>query len=438
MFKSSQNLRLAAEMRALERVAAPWREARTTWFDGTPESIEARLAATDRVLTFARSGYTEAHMALEREAAAARAELREASHRLMVDFLDDGARSFKGSKRVAGTSRNAPGGVNDRQRFRDLDDTARNSFDKWLHGQPVENFAGARGSDMLEMFHDYAKNHDGDYDALFNDDAQRDALYDHLVNRFGSRRVAGDGMSYEDTMSHIDKVLAEGEGHQLHNHPGTGSHDPEFGDDEPLWAYDGDCPECGSDNIEEAENYSGKYNCYDCGGSDMTPIEGLYRVGRVAGAFDDAEFAARAESELDPEMRGNYYDGPDGGNCRHCGERIEETRDGSYDHVLGQDPYTGDTTFYPEDHPAEPDYDDHHFGSRRTAAPMTSPGEGGASLSDLAPPVSGSSVSMSVPGALAKAVANGATTTGQEATPPFNPGPKVTASFHDFDDELMF
>jgi hypothetical protein len=101
MFRSSENLRLAAEMRALQRVAAPWRAARTTWFDGTPESIAARLAATERVLTFARAGYTTAHMALEREAAAARAELKEASHRLLVDFLDDGARAFKGSKRVA-------------------------------------------------------------------------------------------------------------------------------------------------------------------------------------------------------------------------------------------------------------------------------------------------------------------------------------------------
>jgi hypothetical protein len=40
-------------------------------------------------------------MALEHEASAARAELKEASHRLMVDFLDDGARAFKGSRRVA-------------------------------------------------------------------------------------------------------------------------------------------------------------------------------------------------------------------------------------------------------------------------------------------------------------------------------------------------
>ena len=108
MFKSSENLRLAAEMRALRRVAAPWREARTTWFDGTPESIEARLAATERVLSHARAGTTTAHLALEREASAARSELLDARHRLMVDFLDDGARAFKGSKRVAAVDPSDP------------------------------------------------------------------------------------------------------------------------------------------------------------------------------------------------------------------------------------------------------------------------------------------------------------------------------------------
>lgn len=102
MFKSSENLRLAAEMRALQRVAAPWREARTRWFDGTPESIEARLAATDRVLTQARAGFTAAHLSLTTEAETARRELLAAKHRLLTDFLDDGARAFKGSKRVAG------------------------------------------------------------------------------------------------------------------------------------------------------------------------------------------------------------------------------------------------------------------------------------------------------------------------------------------------
>jgi hypothetical protein len=101
MFKSSENLRLAAQMRALTRVASPWREARTSWWDGTPESIESRLAATDKVLTHARSGFTAAHLSLTREAEYARRELIEARHRLMTDFLDDGARAFTGSKRVA-------------------------------------------------------------------------------------------------------------------------------------------------------------------------------------------------------------------------------------------------------------------------------------------------------------------------------------------------
>ena len=135
MFKSSENLRLAAEMRALERVARPWRAARRTWFDGTPESIEGRLASTERVLTFARAGTTTAHMALEREAARARAELREAGHRLMVDFLDDGARAFKGSKRVVGDDDDDPyyegegGSPEDVARWRDLGGFGDDDYD---------------------------------------------------------------------------------------------------------------------------------------------------------------------------------------------------------------------------------------------------------------------------------------------------------------------
>lgn len=192
MFKSSQNLRLAAEMRALERVASPWRETRTEWFDGTPDSVQARIAATDRVLAYARSGFTPAHLELTKEAEAARRELTAALDRWMVDPIDD---------------------------------TVRKTAIRW--------------------------------------DGKRKA----------SRRSAG--------------------------------------------------------------------------------------------AFDEAEFAARAESELDPEMRGNYYDGPSSDDCRHCGERIEERGDGSYGHVLGQDRNTGWTTFYPEDdHPAEPDSEDYHTAGR--------------------------------------------------------------------------
>lgn len=200
MFKSSQHLREAAAQRQLDRVASSWRQARTTWFDGTPESIEARLSETNRLLTVARSDQTPAHIGLSVEAENARRELLAAKHRLLNDFLDDGARAFKGSKRVA-------------------------------RGRTAAGFPG--------------------------------------VNPAGQ-----------------------------------------------------------------------------------------------------AEMAARAESELDPEMYGNYHDGPDSGRCRHCEEEIEERGDGSYGHVLGINPHTGDTTFYPSDHPAQPDDEDYHT-ARRTAATVT-------------------------------------------------------------------
>jgi hypothetical protein len=102
MFKSSEKLRHEAAQRSLDRVASSWRQSRTTWFDGTPESIAARLAETGRVLTVARSGYSPAHLELTVEAERARRELLAAQHRLLTDFLDDGARNFKGSRRVAG------------------------------------------------------------------------------------------------------------------------------------------------------------------------------------------------------------------------------------------------------------------------------------------------------------------------------------------------
>lgn len=102
MFKSSEKLRQESAQRSLDRVASSWRQSRTTWFDGTPQSIEARLSETGRVLTVARSGYSPAHLELTVEAENARRELIAAQHHLMTDFLDDGARAFKGSRRVAG------------------------------------------------------------------------------------------------------------------------------------------------------------------------------------------------------------------------------------------------------------------------------------------------------------------------------------------------
>lgn len=263
MFKSSENLRLAADMRALQRVAAPWREARTTWFDGTPESIEARMASTDKVLAQARSGFTAAHLALTAEAEKARRELLAAKHRLLTDFLDDGARAFKGSKRVAGP-------------------------EDWVID--ISSNGGETGSSTSLRHRDDKEN-----------------------NRFTLQRPEG----YSDRA----RVIT--------NH-----------DDTEMMSPDG---------------------MHHWASRRVTADEST--------GFGNAEWQARQESELDPEMRGNYYDGPDTGECRHCGERIEERGEGGYGHVLGIHPYTGDTTFYPSDHPAEPDDDEYHT-ARRTAATL--------------------------------------------------------------------
>lgn len=273
MFKSAENLRLAAEMRALQRVAAPWRQSRTSWFDGTPESLEARLGATERVLAHARSGYTAAHLALTTEAENARRELVAARDRLLTDFLDDGARAFR-----------------------------------------------------------------------------------------GNRRTAGDG-------------------------PGPGS-------------------------------------------------------------VDDLMFPNRRQptgadylAEMDPEDRPGYGEGGSDA-CRHCGERITD-RGLGYGHYDGENAI-GEPDFYEADHPAEPD-DDYHT-ARRLAAPQTSVGEGGAGIESLIQVPQVGTASTSIPGAAAKMVWNGATMTGQETTPPFNPGPKKAAlrvavapvTLPDFDDQLLF
>lgn len=167
MFKSAENLRLAAEMRALQRVAEPWRRSRTTWFDGTPEALEARLAATERVLTHARSGLTTAHLALAGEAGAARAELLAAKHRLLTDFLDDGARVFRGSRRVTGED------------------------------------------EFIDCPYCGAEAHAAEFSGGHCPTCGR-ANYE-LEHFMAGRRLAGDGMSYEDTMKHIDDTLAAGD-----------------------------------------------------------------------------------------------------------------------------------------------------------------------------------------------------------------------------------
>jgi len=409
MFKSSENLRLAADMRALERVARPWREVRRSWFDGTPESIEARLAATERVLTYARGGVTPAHMALEREATTARAELRGASHRLMVDPLDDGARAFRGSKRVA--------------------------------------------------------------------------------------------LDYDDTMSHIDRVLAEGEGHDLHTYPGLSKSDIDFdgyaSDDDPNWscsscgepgalpvsAYDDGpehdpddpdralCPDCLDEwkdgaretrdhRRERREEHPDLYPALDdpahygsrrtaAGPEDAwgdddwdddicsDPHEEGCRESLVGGEGFDG-YCGNCADRLEAQGHWGHHDASrrraapmasqrvaldyDMVECSKCGKEIPDdgnqvvdtSKPGSYTHDK-----KGGTLedFCPDCMPKK-------YKRRKSAGGlMASPGEGGSAI---APVNVGGSVSATIPGAISKMLWDGSTMTGQEPSAPFNAGPGVS------------
>lgn len=75
-------------------------------------------------------------------------------------------------------------------------------------------------------------------------------------------RLAGDGMSFEDTMHHIDRVLAEGEGHDLHHVPGADYFPPEhsgYYDHSDIFDH---CRACGGDGLDPAGG-----QCEGCAGT---------------------------------------------------------------------------------------------------------------------------------------------------------------------------
>ena len=372
MFRSAENLRLAADMRALQRVAAPWRKARSTWFDGTPESLEARLAATERVLTHARSGVTQAHIALEREASIARAELKEASHRLMVDFLDDGARAFKGSKRVAGS-----------RYFNDA-------------GEPLMSGEQARFEDALDQdsaadraYDDHYDDYGPDYDDYDDDDdegtihGQHPNEYredkewmDFRASRHGSRRVAGADEDYAREEREFWNRHVKDTG------PGIGDED----DDEPR---PDDYPRHGSRRVAGIPD---EHVCDHCG--LISEPQDVYEEGRCPDCGQRSEDPrAPLPDYMQPGYRSPYREN----NHGHWEDDLME----------------GGGPGAPQDGPGR--HRSEAARVRRRAAPMASPGDGGSAI---APVEMGGGASASIPGAIGKMIWNGSTMTGQE--PPAN------------------
>lgn len=221
MFRSSENLRLAADMRALQKVAGPWRESRTTWFDGSPDSVVARIAATDRVLTAARSGFTPAHLELTREAESARRELVGARDRLFTDFLDDGARS----PRVAG--------FNDTHAIITEHDTAQDAY--LNSGHPVDKEYLDQVRDEL---HDRARQ--GDPDAIawagggsnVDVDKEQDPFDPRLI---GASRTAA-APSWNGMEAPEDECLHCG------------------GEVDHIDVENGECPTCGEHPLYDKDN----------------------------------------------------------------------------------------------------------------------------------------------------------------------------------------
>lgn len=339
MFKSSENLRLAAEMRALERVARPWRQARTSWFDGTPESLEARIAQTDRVLSYARSGFTTAHLTLAREASAARAELLDAKHRLLTDFLDDGARAFKGSKREA----------SDLTYIRPEDFRGRgngNQYDQEGRHQEVSNNTGGW---------DYGTTRDNGLATSYGGNPldSRGRVMENIVDEDGHHRI-------------LDKQNTPYKG----KHRAEGSRRVAEKDGDPGSRWPGG-PTLADhlnrlfDKWDNSKEERGLRECINCGGA-------------LSGEQDEDEDAECGTCGMSAHQKG-----------------VDWRRKG---------------------------------GSRRTAGSKTTDLGGGASIWDIGPTETMSGTeSLSLPGAIAKGIANGAFMTGQEDTPAFNPGPKVAS-----------
>lgn len=106
-------------------------------------------------------------------------------------------------------------------------------------------------------------------------DAEVEAIpeTDHPTLGKHGARLAGDGMSWEDTMSHIDRILNAGEGHHNHNFPGTKNLDSGFCDDcgdEGCFGHEGDyteyCNYCNGTGVHAPPDYK---PCIHCNGTGV-------------------------------------------------------------------------------------------------------------------------------------------------------------------------
>jgi hypothetical protein len=165
------------------------------------------------------------------------------------------------------------------------------------------------------------------------------------------RSLAGDGMSYEDTLRHIDDVLAEGEGHHLHRFPGADPHEAYGDDDEDLGvrhcevcnqehpdlttveqggfgSYKDHCPGCLNDIVEDTRAPECDY-CQAGRGERCDPqnCDGTFdriEAMQVERRHDGTATCPKCEREL---AKSHMVEADDGGPL-HCPDCADEVRVG--------------------------------------------------------------------------------------------------------------
>lgn len=114
---------------------------------------------------------------------------------------------------------------------------------------------------------------------------------DGYMGHLGARLAAD--MSHDDVIKHIDEVLAEGEGHDLHNFPGA---DRDYADDPDGWEY-APPPQWNDPDVRQWREWSRSNGLHP------------FRVPEGHGPFSTANAYTKAE--------GNGYDPMDRGAQRH-------------------------------------------------------------------------------------------------------------------------
>lgn len=221
-----------------------------------------------------------------------------------------------------------------------------------------------------------------------------------MRNHWSRRRTAGDGMSFEDTMKHIDETLASGEGHDLHDYPGVDDWDDDWDDEDGFRTEEG-TPEY--DHIRQ-----GDPAVYDPT-QDTYEGELARRVRRMDLYHDDMGGLTEDERSLDH---------PRWDDDMMHGFEPDEFDDYDFsDFGYAQKPHTAGRT-------AAPSAD---VGGATSGDPASAAAQGVGMETPTISMGAGSDVSMSIPGAIGKMMWNGSTMTGQESAG-FNPGPKKAAA----------